>query len=170
MADIVWPSIQPKDLYGTVSYRRRCLMRRHVKRRSAQFGSFSTDQDLARSRFLLQLGGKVYGRAGNIETRDCIAAASAYTDQAGMNADTKSNRISSWSGRLAMALDIPSCNTGSIRMILKCARPTKDRDTTVARIVDDLSPSAFYRTTYMIQPLVQECLCVIRITRRNVPR
>ena len=68
-----------------------------------------------------------------------------------MNADPKTNRISSRSGRLARAfLNIPSGNARAIRMILKCAWPAKDGDTTIPRIVDDLSPGAFYCDAYVI--------------------
>ena len=98
----------------------------------------------------MQLGGNVHGRTGNIETRDSIATASAYTDQARMKTYTKSNRISSRSDCFAMALDIPGCNTGAIRMILECAWPAKYRNTTVARIMDDPSPNAVHCTTYVI--------------------
>jgi hypothetical protein len=47
-------------------------------------------------------------------------------------------------------LNIPGGNARAIRMILICAWPAKDGDTTIPRIVDDLSPGAFHCTTYVI--------------------
>ena len=85
-----------------------------------------------------------------------------------MKSDAKIDRISPGAGRFAMALNIPGCDTRAIRMILVCAWPAKYRNTTVARIMDDLSPDTFHGTADVIQPMVQERLSLVGIASRDV--
>src|ERR1700676_3606536 len=73
MVDIGRLGTEPLDPDDAISDYRRRLVRRQIEWRSAKFGSFGADQDLARRRFLLQFGGNVHGRAGNVEALDCIA-------------------------------------------------------------------------------------------------
>jgi hypothetical protein len=68
----------------------------------------------------------------------------AQTNEAGMNTDAKSNRMSAGSRRIAMSLNIPGRNASALSMILISARPAEYRNTAVAGIVYDLSPDAFH--------------------------
>jgi hypothetical protein len=117
---------------------------------------------------LLQLGGNVHRRAGDVKAINCIATALAQTDQAGMNPDAKIDRVPSRSGRFAMTLNVPGRDARAIRVILVSAWPAKHGNTTVARIVDDLSPDTFHRTTDVIQPVIQERLSLVRIAGRDM--
>jgi hypothetical protein len=168
VVNIPWPCIQPVDLDEAIGNPRRSLARRDVKRRSAQFGGLRAEEDFGRRRLLLQLGGNVHCRAGNIKAINCIATAFAQTDQAGMNPDAKIDRMPSRSGRSAMTLNVPGRDARAIRMILVRAWPAKYGNTTVARIVDDLSPDTFRRITDVIQPVVQERLSLVRIASRDM--
>lgn len=85
-----------------------------------------------------------------------------------MNPDAKVNRMSPRSSRRAMTLNVPGCNARAIRMILACGWPAEYGNPAVPRIVDDLSPETLHRTTYMIQPLVQKRLSLVRIASRDV--
>src|SRR5215472_14585596 len=106
--------------------------------------------------------------AGNIEAINCIATAVAQTDQAGMNPDAKFDRMPSRPGRFTMTLNVPGRDARAICMILARAWPAKYGNTTVARIVDDLSPDTFHRIADVIQPAVQERLSLVRITSRDM--
>ena len=117
---------------------------------------------------MLQFGRNVNRCAGSIKTINRIPTAFAQTDQTGMDPDAKMNRMSSRSGRFAMTLKVPGCDTRAIGMIFVRAWPAKYRDTTIACIVDDLSTDTFHRTTDVIQPLVQKDLGIIGIASRDV--
>ena len=147
---------------------RRSLPRREVKGRSAQFGGLRAEENLAWRRFLLQLGGNVHRRAGDVKAINCIATALAQTDQAGMNSDAKIDRMPSRSGRFGMTLNVPGRDARAIRMILVRAWPAKYGNTTVPRVVDDLSADTFHRITDVIQPAVQERLSLVRIASRDM--
>src|SRR6185312_15281326 len=151
--NVSWSGIQPVHFDGLAQG---FAMRRELQRRSAQPGRLGSKADLTRRCFLLQLGGDVHGRAGNIKAVDRVAAALAQTDQAGMNADTKVDGMSARPGRSAMPLNVPSRNAGTIRMILIRARPAEYGNTAIAGIVDDLSPDTLHRAADMIQPVIQK--------------
>ena len=143
-------------------------MRRQVKRRPAQPGGFRTDQDLAGSRFLLQLGGDMHGRAGYVETCNRIAAAFADADQSGMKAHTKSDRTSCRPDGFSVALDVPGRNTAPFGVILERARPAENGNAAVAGIMHDHAAGALDCIADVCEPMVQKCLSIVRITGCDV--
>src|SRR5262249_7562965 len=122
--DVPWPGIQPINLDDIA----RGVVRRELEGRSAQSCGLDSETNLARRRFLLQLGGDVHGRARNVKPVDRVATTLAQAHQAGMNTDAKVDRISARSGRNVVALNVPGSDAGTIGVILIGAGPTKDGD------------------------------------------
>jgi len=170
LVDALRPGIQPVDLDGPIADPRRRVARGQVERRPAQLGARRADTNLAGGRLLLQLGGDVHRRAGNVEAIDRVAATLAQTDQAGMNADAKIDRMAPRSGRCAVTLDVPGRDACAIRVILEGGWPAENGNAAVARIVDDLAPEALHRAADVIQPAVQKCLGLVWITGRDMTR
>src|SRR6185312_760896 len=167
---VSWPGIQPVDFAEAIRASRNLLVQREFKGRPAQFGGLGGKADLAGRCFLLQLGGDMYRRAGHVKAVDRVATALAQADQTRMNPDAKIDRMSAGSGRSAMTLDIPGCDTGAIRMIFIGGWPAKDGDAAVARIMDDLSSGAFHRTADVNQPTVQKRLRLVRVASGDMAR
>jgi len=75
--DIVRPGIQRVGLDDPIGDSRSRLVRRKAEWRPAQLCGFGANPDLACRCFLLQLGGNVHGRSGDVEASDGIFAAYA---------------------------------------------------------------------------------------------